>query len=222
MFAIGYVFAQEEKSEEEKKNYDKIYKYTLISNDKKVGHGKAVATDWEAGVKVRVTSRFEAKVLGVEVKVDSKTFIKYNHERRLTYYDIYSEGTLGTGRVVGKRKGKGWDIKRTEKGKTKSIRIEDKDYEQNTYEPSLWSGKVGSKKTMIMFMAGQAKVNKATITIIGREKAVVQGHETNVTHYKVKGPKGEVEEWRTDEGPLVKSIINSKLGEVKVRLVEKK
>ena len=59
-----------------------------------------------------------------------------------------------------------------------------------------------------------------TIWILGREDKVLKGHETTVTHFKIKTGIGHVQEWRTSENVMLKSIWKTPIGKIVIKLTK--
>jgi hypothetical protein len=86
-------------------------------------------------------------------------------------------------------------------------------------EPALWSGPVGSTKNIRLLFAARGEVGSAAVSIIGREKKVLFGREAQVTHYQIKGALGSVEEWRPDDGALIRSNVSAPIDKITLELL---
>ncbi len=72
-----------------------------------------------------------------------------------------------------------------------------------------------------MLFASSGKVRKTTMQILGRETRTILGKERTVTHYKLKAVSNTLEEWRTDDGIIVKSLISFPMGKLTVKMLGK-
>lgn len=200
--------------------YKTVLKYKVLMKGKKVGWAKAVIKKMPGALWLTISSKVRTKFMGVDVRMSSKTIVKYNAKRRATYFNIHYTNPMTDIHVMGNRSGKGYNITRTKGDKTQELRIEDGTYDRVSVEPALWSDPVGSKKKLRVLFAGQGKVGKATISILSRKKKLLLGRKTFVTHFKIKGKFGSVEEWRMDDGSLEKSQISTPIGKLFIQPVE--
>jgi len=194
-------------------------KYKVLMKGKKVGWANAFIDTAPDFVKVTLTWKVKTKVAGVDVKLGSKTVARYNAKKKVTYFDIQGERPAGTVHTVGKRSGGGYSITTYDGGKAEQIFIDDKSYDCVSLEPALWSGPVGSTKKLRLLFAARGEVGSAAVSVIGREKKHLFGREAQVTHYKIKAPLGSVEEWRLDDGVLIRSYLSAPIGKIIIELL---
>jgi hypothetical protein len=197
----------------------KTLKYKVLMKGKKVGWANAFIDTLPDFVKVTLTWKVKAKVAGMDVKMSSKTVAKYNAKRKVMYFNIQGERPKGTIHTVGKRSGNGYSITTVDGDKSKQIFIDDKSYDCVSLEPALWSGPVGTTKKLRLLFAARGEVGSAAVSIIGREKKTLFGREAQVTHYKIKAALGSVEEWRLDDGVLIRSYLSAPVGKITIELV---
>lgn len=197
----------------------KTLKYRVLMKGKKVGWANAFVDTTAKNVKLTLKWKVKTKIAGIAVEMSSRTVVKYNDKKEVTYFNIQGERPTGNIHTVGKRSAKGYTITKHEGDKTKEIFVDHKSYDCVSLEPDLWSGKVGSKKAMRLLFAAKGEVGKATVSILGREKKTLPDGETRVTHYKVKASLGSIEEWRRDDGVLIKSVLTAPLGKIIIELL---
>jgi hypothetical protein len=191
----------------------KTLKYKVLMKGKKVGWANAFVNTSPETVKLTLKWKVKTKFAGMAVEMSSKTVVKYNAQGKATYFNIQGERPAGKIHTVGKRSGKGYKITKYDGDKSEETFIDHKSYDCVSLEPALWSGKVGSKKNMRLLFAAKGEVGSATVTVMGRE--------AQVTHYQVKAPLGSIEEWRQDDGVLIKSIMKAPLGKIIIELIGK-
>jgi len=194
-------------------------KYKVLMKGKKVGWANAFIDTSPEFVKVTLIWKVKTKLAGMDVKMSSKTVAKYNAKRKVTYFDIQGERPAGTVHTVGKRSGGGYSITKYNGDKSEQIFIDDKSYDCVSLEPALWSGPVGSTKKLRLLFAARGEVGSAAVSIIGREKKVLFGREAQVTRYQIKAALGSVEEWRLDDGVLIRSNVSAPIGKITIELL---
>lgn len=193
-----------------------VYKYKVTLKGKKVGWASAVVKKSDKATWLHIHSKVKTRFAGIDVKMSSKTAVKYDASRRALYFDIHHVNPTADLRVVGKRSGKGYDITRTRDGKTEKMRVEDGTYDRVSVEPALYSDPAGSVSKLRILFAGQGKVGKATVSVFSRKKEKFFGQELTVIHYRIKGGFGSVEEWRLENGALKKSEIQTPVGKLNI------
>ena len=199
-----------------------VLDYSVKLDGESVGTSKAVIEYTEAGSTLELTTKIKTKVLGVEVKMGGTSIVQYDPDGHALSYDIkhYKPGTKI--HTTGSRSDGGWDIEARKGKKSKKIRVEDSEYDRISIEKELWAGKVGTKKKVRVLFAGQGKVKKATVWILGSEQAHVMGQDVSLVHFKIKSSNGTLEEWRRDDAILVKSRIHAPIGKIMIALEDKK
>lgn len=195
-----------------------VLDYSVSVDGAPAGTSQAVIKDKGKGRILTITTRIKTTFMGAVIKMSSKSRVRYDSNGRATAFDIHNKKPTGNIHVTGKRSGEGWDIERTTGKKTRTIRIEDGTYDRVSLDADLWSGEVGSKAKIRVLMAGQGKVTKATVSVISRKKVQVLGREAEVTRFRIKSPAGSVEEWRLDDGIIMKSKIKTPVGKILVKL----
>jgi hypothetical protein len=196
-------------------SFDKtVYKYKVSLKGKKVGWASAVVKTSDEVTWLHIHSKVKTRFAGIDVKMSSKTAVKYDASWRALYFDIQHVNPSADLRVVGKRSGKGYDITRTKDGKTEKSRVEDDAYDRVSVEPALYSDPAGSVSKLRILFAGQGKVGKATVSVFSRKKETFFGRDVTVIHYRIKGGFGSVDEWRLENGAPKKSEIQTPVGKL--------
>ncbi|MBW2262858.1 MAG: DUF3108 domain-containing protein [Deltaproteobacteria bacterium] len=199
-----------------------VLEYSVKMNGESVGTSKAVLEDSASGRVLTLETKIKTTFMGMKVDMGGTTLVKYDGNGRALSFDISHHKPGQKIHATGSRSDGGWDIERKKGKKTKKVRIEDSEYDRVSIEKALYAGKVGTKKKVRVLFAGQGKVKKATISILGREDAHVMGRDASLVHFKIKSSNGTVEEWRLDDGILVKSRIHSPIGKILISLEDSK
>lgn len=195
-----------------------VLDYDVSMHGEKAGTSRAVIDDSASGRRLEITTEVETTFMGKKVQMTSRSVVNYDKDKRATSFDIRYEKPTGNIYAKGKRSNSGWDITRKEGKKKKKIRIEDDTYDRVSLEPSLYAGEVGSTTKVRVLFAGKGKVKKATIIILGHKTKKVLGHETGVTHFRIKSGYGSVEEWRMDSGVILRSKVKTPIGKILIVL----
>lgn len=195
-----------------------VLEYSVKMGGTSVGTSKAVLDDTATGRILKLETEVETTFMGAKVKMGGKTIVKYDAKGRALSFDIEHHKPGEKIHARGVRADDGWNIERKKGKKTKKVRIEDSQYDRVSIEKGLYAGEVGSKVKVRVLFAGQGKVKKATISILEREDAHVLGRDASLVHFKIKSSNGTVEEWRLDDGVLVKSRIHSPIGKILITL----
>ena len=191
----------------------KTLKYRVLMKGKKVGWANAFVSTSQENVKLTLKWKVKTKLAGMTVEMSTKTVVKYDDKKKVTYFNIQGERPTGKVHTVGKRTNAGYKITKYDGDKAEETFIDHKSYDCVSLEPGLWSGKVGSKKKLRLLFAAKGEVGTATVTVLGRD--------AQVTHYKVKASLGSIEEWRQDDGVLIKSIMKAPFGKIIIELTGK-
>ena len=196
-----------------------VLDYSVKLDGDSVGTSKATLEYTDGGSTLKLVTRIKTTFMGAKVEMGGTTLIEYDDKGRALSFDISHYKPGEKVHATGSRTdGGGWDIERKKGKKTKKVRIEDSEYDRVSIEKALYAGEVGTKKKVRVLFAGQGKVKKATISVLGREDAHVMGRDASLVHFKIKSSNGTVEEWRLDDGVLVKSRIHSPIGKILIKL----
>ncbi len=195
-----------------------VLDYSVKMNGEPVGTSTAVLEDTADGRTLTLETAIKTTFMGAKVEMGGTTLVRYDADGRALSFDIEHYKPGEKVHATGSRSDGGWDIERTQGKKTKKVRIEESEYDRVSIEKALYEGEVGTKKKVRVLFAGQGKVKKATISILGREEAHVMGRDTSLVHFKIKSSNGTVEEWRLDDGILVKSRVHAPIGKILITL----
>ena len=197
-----------------------VLDYDVEMKGEKAGTSQAVIIDTAAGRRLEIRTEVKTTYMGVAFEMRSTTIIDYDLDRTALSFDIDNTKPTGDIRVTGQRSSSGWDIVRIQGKKTKKVHIEHGSYDRVSIEPGLYGGEVGSKIKARVLLAGQGKVVKATISILGRETRKVLGRDQSVTHFRIKTSAGTIEEWRLEDGVILKSKVKTPVGDILIALRE--
>lgn len=195
-----------------------VLDYSVKMNGEPVGTSTAVLEDTAGGRTLTLETTIKTTFMGAKVEMGGTTLVRYDADGRALSFDIEHYKPGEKVHATGSRSDGGWDIERTQGKKTKKVRIEKSEYDRVSIEMALYEGEVGTKKKVRVLFAGQGKVKKATISILGREEAHVMGRDASLVHFKIKSSNGTVEEWRLDDGILVKSRVHAPIGKILITL----
>lgn len=198
-----------------------VLKYSVTVKGEKVGWSRAVVKDTSQGKVVNVIVKMKTKVLGQDFSMHTTMKTRYDDDGRAAYFESMHDSPRGQYEVTGKMTSSGgYEVVRVDKdGKTEKKTLSAKSFDVVSVEPALYDGSVGSKTKKKVLFTSSGEVKKVTVIVMGRSEKEVMGETTTVTHVKVKGFTGSTEEWRTEEGVMVKSRISTPLGKIVVRLL---
>jgi len=192
--------------------------YAVEFKGESAGTSRAVIESTPGGSTLKLETKIETTFMGAQVKMGGSTLVEYDGEGRALSFDIEHYKPGEKFHTTGSRSDGGWDIEHIKGKKTKKLRIEDSAYDRLSIEKALYAGEVGSKEKVRVLIAGQGKVVKATISIISRKSTHALGRDASLVHFKIKSSNGTVEEWRLDDGILVKSLVHAPIGKILITL----
>jgi hypothetical protein len=197
-----------------------VLKYSVTMDGQGIGSSKAVIEETGEGMVVTFGMKADVDVFGHSVKISSKLKHKFDVDGDLEKFAVAREGPMGKRKVKGERMGDGgYEITHKQKGKPKTTIIGPDEFDFHSADRRLFEGEVGSKHEYAVLVLGLGEVREVKVKILDREKRTVKGEQVDVVHFKAWGMEGSAtEEWRTEHGVLVKSIIKTPLGKIVVEL----
>ena len=198
-----------------------VVKYSVHSKSEKIGWSKATIKHTPKGKVIKIRMSADTKIMGVQVSFDSKTSARFDAKDRVTAFSNIAETPKGEVEIEGKRKKGGFTVTRSVAGEKEEHWYPEGSFEHVSIEPAFLEGKVGTKKKLDVLFASSGKIRKTTMKILGREKRLILGEERTVTHYRLKAVGNTLEEWRTDDGIIVKSLVSFPMGKLSVKMLSK-
>jgi hypothetical protein len=196
-----------------------VLEYVVKGGDQEIGWSRAVIKDTQKGKTITVTMKVETVILGMDVSLYTKNTARLDASGRAIRFEATHDTPRGRMEVSGKRAKGGFDVTRKTGDKTEKAWVGSSSFDHVSVEPAALEGKVGSSRKTQMLFTTSGKVRKVTIKILGRETRKILGKERIVIHYRLKASTGTLEEWRTDDGIIVKNRFSSPMGKLKVKLV---
>ncbi len=197
-----------------------VLDYTVKAKGEKIGWSKAVIEDTPEGRVVNVKVKIATEVLGQTVSMITGMKTVYDSKGLVSFFSSRSESPKGKLEIEAKRlKSGAYEIVRTKDGEAEKLVVSAKSFDVVSVDPAIFAGEVGSKKKMRMLFTSSGEIRKVSVTVLDRKEKLVMGETTTVTHFKVKGTKGTVEEWRTPNGVLLRSNVGTPLGKIVIQLM---
>ncbi len=197
-----------------------VVKYSVHSNKDKVGWSRATIEQTPGGKVIKIRMSVDTKVMGIQVAFTTRSTASYDKSDRVTSFSSFSETPKGDVEVSAKRKKGGFEVTRTLGESSEKDWYPEESFDHVSIEPAFLEGKVGVKKKLDVLFASSGKVRKTTLKILGRETRTILGEERTVTHYRLKAVSNTLEEWRTDDGIIVRSLISFPMGKLTVKMLE--
>jgi len=170
---------------------------------------------------VTIGMKAEMELFGKPMEMSSTIKQEFDADGKLVSFSSLKDGPKGKSKMSGElRDDGGYEITRKEKGKTEKVTVSPDEYDFHSSDPRMYAGKVGSKNKYTVLALGAGEVRKVTVKILGRETREIGGKQVEVTHFVAKGMDGSMEEWRMDDGVLLKSKIKTPIGKIIVELEE--
>ncbi len=198
-----------------------VVKYAVHSKGEKIGWSKATIEQKPDGKVITVRLSVDTEIMGMQVAFATRTTARYDADDRVTSFSSFAQTPRGDVQIKAKRKKGGFKVTRSLAEETEESWYPAGSFDHVSIEPAFLQGKVGSKQNLDVLFASSGKVRKTTMQILGRETRTILGKERTVTHYKLKAVSNTLEEWRTDDGIIVKSLISFPMGKLTVKMLGK-
>jgi hypothetical protein len=195
-------------------------KYSVHSGKEKIGWSKATIEHTPKGKVITITMSVDTEILGIPVAFTTRSSTRYDASDLVTSFTSYSETPRGDVDIEATRKKGGFRVTRTLGEKTEKDWYPEESFDHVSVEPAFLEGEVGVQQKLRVLFTSSGKVRKTTMKILGRETRTILGEDRTVTHYRLKAVKNKLEEWRTDDGIIVKSLISFPLGKLTVKMLK--